>query len=84
MESADILGLAASLLTTLCMLPQVIKSYKSKSTRDLSWGYLGTLGSALLLWIAYGFLISSFPLILGNSIAEAMALILIFLKLKYG
>ena len=84
MEIQDAIGLAAAILTMLCMLPQVLKSWRTKKTSDLSWGYIGILGTALLLWIIYGFLISSFPIILANSVSEAMALALIYLKARHG
>lgn len=47
MDLAEFVGFAAALLTMLCMLPQVAKNWRTKSTKDLSWGYLGMLGCAL-------------------------------------
>ncbi len=57
MEFADMVGLAAGLLTTVSMLPQVTKSYKSKSTKDISLPYISLLWLGLLIWIIYGFMI---------------------------
>ena len=84
MQTAEIIGMAAAVLTTLCMLPQVIKSWNTKKTRDLSWGYLGVLGAALFLWTAYGLLTNDFPIILANSVSAALVLALIALKLRHG
>ncbi len=84
MQTADVIGMAAAVLTTLCMLPQVVKSWRTKKTRDLSWGYLAILISALFLWTAYGLLTSDFPIILANSISGSLVLVLIALKSRHG
>ena len=82
-ELAVIIGLAAGFLTTVANIPQLYKSWKTKSTRDLSLTWLIILGLGIILWLVYGFTISSLPLILANIVTLIIVLGMIALKLKY-
>lgn len=84
MENIELIGYAAAFLATLAFLPQVVKSYKSKSTGDLSWGLLSLIGCALFLWLVYGILISSMPLILEDAISLVFVLALAWIKIRHG
>lgn len=83
-DLAVIIGLAAAFLTTVSNLPQLYKSWKTKSTRDLSLTWLIILGFGIILWLIYGFIINSLPLILGNIVTLLIVLGMISLKLKHG
>ncbi len=48
------LGLTAGVLTTSCWAPQLFRSYRTRSTGDISWAYIAALGSGIVLWLAYG------------------------------
>jgi MtN3 and saliva related transmembrane protein len=57
MASIDILGYVAGILVVISLLPQVIKSWKTKSTRDISlWRYLIYV-TGLILWVTYAVII---------------------------
>ena len=84
MDSTTLIGLAAGVFTTISFLPQVIKAWKSKSTRDISAGMYVVLAVGLLLWVFYGFAINSAPIILTNAIGLTLTLLVLLLKLKYG
>jgi len=79
----DVIGYIAGILIAISFLPQVVKSYKTKSVSDLSlWMILATLiGSGF--WLAYGLLISSKPIMIMNSIFTLIVLFQINLKIKY-
>jgi MtN3 and saliva related transmembrane protein len=49
-----VLGLLAGLLTTACWVPQVLRSWRTRSTDDLSWSYLAVLTIGVAMWLAYG------------------------------
>lgn len=83
MDYITILGLTAGTLTTLSLLPQAIKIFRSQSARDISFGMFVTLVAGLLLWICYGFLISSFPIIIANIASFLLASIILSLKIKF-
>ena len=84
MYYAELLGLIAGLFTTMAYAPQAIKAFKTKSTKDLSILWLSIAGIGTTLWIFYGLLINSGPIMLWNTGADILITILIVLKLEYG
>lgn len=79
----EIIGLAATIIGTSLMLPQVYKSFKTKSVSDISWGMLVLYFFNCLLWLIYGLLIFSIPLMATNGIALCISILQIILKIKY-
>ena len=79
----DAIGFFAGFFTTVASLPQILKSVRTKSTKDLSLAFLGMIAFGQGLWIAYGLIISSAPVIAANVFSFALAATLITLKLKY-
>ncbi len=73
----------ATAVWTLLMLPQIIKSFKSKSMADISWWMIFMYIANCLLRSIYGFLIGSTPLMLCNFIALIIGVLQLFLKIKY-
>jgi len=82
-DIAFIVGLAAGTLTTLSFIPQILKSWRTKSTKDLSLAWLLTLFFGVLFWVLYGYLINEVPIMLANGIGIFLISIGIYLKLKY-
>ena len=78
------IGIFAGSLTTPAFLPQVIKAYKSKETKDLSLIMFIVFSSGLILWIVYGLMAKALPVILANSVTLLLCFYLIYLKVKYG
>lgn len=58
-----LIGLAAAVLTTFAFLPQVIKTWRTKSTADISLGTFSALCIGISLRLIYGLLIGDLPLI---------------------
>jgi MtN3 and saliva related transmembrane protein len=81
--NVEIIGITAGVLSYTTFLPQVIKTFKSKSTEDVSllMFIIAALGSAL--WLIYGILIESFALTFTNIIVLIFSLMMLFLKVKY-
>ena len=77
------LGFTAGTLTTLAFVPQVIKSWKSKSTQDVSLGMFLVLCTGILLWLTYGFLINDTPLIVANGFSLLLAGSFLIMKLRF-
>ena len=82
-DSTEILGLIAATLTTAAFLPQVYKTWKTKSADSLSASMLLIFQSGVLCWLIYGFLIESLPVILANFITAISGLLLIYFKNRY-
>jgi MtN3 and saliva related transmembrane protein len=84
MTGTDILGYAAGAITSLTFLPQVIKTWKEKSAKDVSLLMFIIAAINEVMWIVYGALLNNWVIILTNAIVLAMSLTMIFLKLRYN
>ncbi len=78
-----ILGLTAATLTTIAFVPQVIKTWKTKSADDLSLGMYSIFCTGALLWLIYGILIEDIPVIAANTVTLILALTILFFKFFY-
>ncbi len=76
-------GLVAGTLTSIAALPQVIKTLRTRHTRDISIWQPLLLSVGVALWMVYGMLINDLPLILANIIPLACNCGLCVLKLFY-
>ncbi|MFC1809871.1 SemiSWEET family sugar transporter [Patescibacteria group bacterium] len=83
MQYIDILGYSAGVLVVISLLPQTIKSWKTKSTKDLSlWRYIIYI-IGLILWITYAIIINNGPVALMNGVGLLLALSILYLKIRY-
>lgn len=78
-----LIGLIAGTLTTMCYLPQVIRTWRTRSARDISLSMLVALDTGIFLWFWYGILIHSFPVILFNGIGFVLVSTMVFMKLFF-
>ena len=83
MHGTELLGLIAGLFTTIAFVPQVVKIWKSKHAQDVSLAMFAIFNTGVALWIVYGFIIGSLPVILANSVTFALALAVLILKLYF-
>jgi MtN3 and saliva related transmembrane protein len=70
------LGLIAGGLTTIAWIPQVVRTIRTRSARDLSWWYLVTFATGTSLWIYYGLRISSVPVTATNVLITGLVCVL--------
>jgi len=84
MDHVTLLGLTAGTLTTLSFLPQVIKTWKTRSTKDISTGMFVMFCTGIFLWALYGLAIGSMPVIITNIVTFILAFIILLLKIKHG
>ena len=75
-------GLAGA-LTTVSFLPQVYKTWKTKSTDSLSMPMLLMMTAGIFLWGVYGVALGSISMIVSNVITFISASLLVFFKLRY-
>ena len=74
-------GYLAGLLTTACWVPQLLRSWRTRSMEDLSWGYLGALGAGVVLWCVFGLTEGNLPLVLTNIVTFGAIAFLSWIKL---
>ncbi len=84
MNYVDIIGFTAGTLTTIAFVPQAIKIWKTKSAKDISQGMFVILCTGIILWIVYGILVKSLPLVAANATTLVFALSILVLKIKQG
>lgn len=83
MNFVTILGLSAGTITTIAFLPQVIKVWKTKSAKDVSFVMLITFCIGVFLWLVYGILRQDVAVITANVVTLILNLIIVWLKIKY-
>ncbi len=82
-DNYEIIGLVAAVLTTASFVPQVYKTWKSKSADSLSLTMYLVFFVGIILWLIYGIHLNSLSMIIANSITSVLALLLIIFKLRY-
>jgi MtN3 and saliva related transmembrane protein len=83
MDTIVLVGYIAGILTTTAFVPQVVRAWKLKETRDLSLAMLILLAVGIFLWTCYGFWTESVPIIIANVITFVLILVLLGLKIWY-
>jgi len=81
--NSEIIRLIAASLTTAAFVPQVYKTWKTKSVDELSLTMYLVFFTGIVLWLTYGIFINSLSIILANTITGLLVLLLIYFKLKY-
>ncbi len=84
LSGVDLLGYVAGLITAFTFLPQVIKTWKTKSAKDVSLAMFVIALTNQILWLAFGVLRDDPVIIITNAVMLFMTSIMISLKLKYN
>ena len=83
MDFITIIGLTAAAFTTVALVPQLLKVWKTKSTKDISTGMFTLYCGGVFLWFVYGAYTGDLPIVLANSLAFVQALAILIFKAKY-
>ncbi|MEK9657906.1 MAG: SemiSWEET transporter [bacterium] len=78
------LGILAATCTTLAFLPQTLRIFKTKQTKDLSLMSYVIYVIGLVAWLMYGIGIHDYVLMIGQSVALMLGLLIISFKIIYG
>lgn len=82
MDYITLIGLVAACLTTGALVPQLLKTWRSRSTEDLSLGMFSMLFTGTVLWLIYGLLTRDIPVIFANGLACLFSFVILFFKLQ--
>jgi MtN3 and saliva related transmembrane protein len=82
-ELIDLLGWIAGTLTTIAFFPQLLKTWATKSAKDVSLAMMITFSIGVFLWIVYGVSIQALPVIVTNVVTLTLAILILILKIKY-
>ena len=78
----EIIGYCAAFLTTIAFLPQAIQSWRTRDLSGISVGMYSLFTTGVGLWLVYGLMIETWPLILANALTFALAMSILVLKLR--
>jgi MtN3 and saliva related transmembrane protein len=84
MDTSDMLGYAAGLLTTVAFVPQVTKIWKTKSAKDVSLPAFIAFAIGVALWTAYGVARQEPAIIFWNAVTLVLAGAILAMKLRFG
>ena len=79
---ANLIGFLAATLTTIAFIPQVIKVWRTRSTRDVSIGMYTLFTAGVALWFCYGLMIGSWPVMAANAITLMLAGLVLIMKIR--
>jgi MtN3 and saliva related transmembrane protein len=77
------IGYMAALLTTFSSVPQIIRVYRLKESRDISLWTASVLSAGILLWFVHGLLIGDLPVILANGVSLGLSVLMLGLVVRY-
>lgn len=83
-EITQAIGFLAGFLATAAFVPQVIHAWRTRSTRDLSLLTIVAFTAGISLWVVYGVLIGSLPIIIWNVVTLGLNLGILAAKLRHG
>ena len=83
MQTTDIIGSLAAIMTTASFMPQVLHTLRTKDVSGISLGMYSVFTAGVSLWLVYGILLGELPIIIANAITVALASAILGMKIKY-
>jgi MtN3 and saliva related transmembrane protein len=84
MAFVTLVGMVAGVLTTVAFLPQVLRTWRTRSTADISLLMFLVYVTGIVLWLIYGLMLNDFPLITSNAVTLVFSGTILALKLRHG
>ena len=82
-DKFEIIGLTAAVLTTSAYVPQVYKTWKTKSAGNISLTMYIAMFIGIILWLIYGVYLNSLAMIVANIVTAILTLIILIFKIRY-
>lgn len=82
-DKFEIIGLVAAVLTTSAYVPQVYKTWKTKSAGNISLTMYIAMFAGIILWLIYGIHLNSLAMIVANIVTAILTLIILVFKIRY-
>jgi MtN3 and saliva related transmembrane protein len=84
MHEHEIIGYLAALLTTCSFVPQAWHTFRTRDVSGISLGMYSAFALGVALWLAYGVLLSAWPIVIANAITLGLALAILAMKIRFG
>ena len=79
----ELIGFLAAFCTTIAFIPQALKVWKTKSTKDISLMMFIIFSFGVLCWLVYGLLIFNLPIIVANTITLTLSIYILINKIIF-
>lgn len=83
MDATEAIGYAAAALTTCSFVPQALHTFRTRDVSGISLGMYGVFTVGIAMWLLYGWLAGSWPIVLANAVTLALAGTILAMKLLY-
>ena len=83
LNSSEVFGFAAATLSTIAFLPQVVKTWKTRSAKDVSYALLLTFSTGCLCWVIYGYEVEAKPVMIANAFTLTLNLTILAMKIVF-
>jgi MtN3 and saliva related transmembrane protein len=83
MNFSDLIGYISAFLTTVAFIPQAYHSWKTRDLSGVSLPMYTIFSAGVAGWLVYGLLISSWPIVIANTITFILSCVVLWLKLKH-
>ncbi len=80
----ELVGYIAACCTTLCWLPQAVRTIQTRETKAISLITQSFFAVGIALWLIYGIAVQSWPVIIANFVTLPLVLTIVLMKLRYG
>jgi len=83
MHAPELIGYLAAILTTCSFVPQAWLTFRTRDVSGISLGMYSVFACGVALWLTYGVLLDAWPIVIANGITLALAVCILFMKLRY-
>lgn len=83
MHLPELIGYFAAVLTTVSFVPQVWQTFRTRDVSGISLGMYLVFATGVSLWLAYGVLVTAWPIVAANAVTLALALAILAMKLRF-
>lgn len=84
MDTQDLIGYVAAVLTTVSFVPQAWKTFRTRDVSGISLGMYALFTTGVALWLVYGIALGNVPITLANAVTLSLALAVLVMKLRFG
>lgn len=81
--AVELIGYAAAILTTISFVPQAWHTFRTRDVSGISLGMYTVFTAGVALWLAYGVLLSAWPVVVANAVTLALAVSILAMKLRF-
>ena len=81
--SVDLIGYLAAILTTVAFVPQALTSWRTRDLSGVSLPMYSIFTAGVAMWLAYGVMLGSLPIIIANTITLALSGAVLVLKVRH-